>query len=84
MCVRPYQKLTAAKRKLQLLGGIDVSLEGGANNWINGVETVAPGSVAASLQVGPGECCSPRHRVQFNSRDEGSKCVGLYGKQYLP
>ena len=25
--------------------------------------------------VGPGRYCSPRHRVPFNSRDEGSKCV---------
>jgi len=26
-------------------------------------------------KVGPGGCCSPRHRVTFDSRDEGSKCV---------
>jgi len=26
--------------------------------------------------VGRFRCCSPRHRVLFNLRDEGSKCVG--------
>ena len=26
--------------------------------------------------VGPGEFCSPRHRVPCDSRDEGSNCVG--------
>ena len=26
--------------------------------------------------VGRFGCCSPRHRVLFNLRDEGSKCVG--------
>ena len=30
----------------------------------------------APHEVGPGGCCSPRHRVPFNSRDEGSECVG--------
>ena len=30
----------------------------------------------ARVEVGPGGYCSPRHRVPFDSRDEGSKCVG--------
>jgi hypothetical protein len=34
-----------------------------------------PASIAAS-KAGPGRCCSPRHRVSFNSRLTGSKCVG--------
>ena len=25
--------------------------------------------------VGPGRCCSPRHRMPFNSRNQGYKCV---------
>jgi hypothetical protein len=29
-----------------------------------------------SAMVGPGGCCSPRHMVLSNSRNEGSKCVG--------
>ena len=31
------------------------------------------------VQVGPAgttTCCPPRHRMPFNSRNEGSKCVG--------
>ena len=28
---------------------------------------------------GPGGCCSPRHGVPCNSRDGGSRCVGLNG-----
>ena len=31
---------------------------------------------AMSMQAGPGAYCLPRHRVPFNSRDEGSNCVG--------
>jgi len=27
------------------------------------------------LDVGPAGYCLPRHRVPFNSRDKGSKCV---------
>jgi len=26
--------------------------------------------------VGPGRNCAPRHRVSFDTRDEGSVCVG--------
>ena len=29
-----------------------------------------------SLEVGPARHCSPRHRVPFNSRNEGSRRVG--------
>jgi len=25
----------------------------------------------------PGRCCSPRHRIAFNSREEGYKCVSM-------
>jgi len=32
---------------------------------------VSPGSL-----VGPGRCCSPCHRMPFNSRNEGAKRVG--------
>jgi len=32
--------------------------------------------VRTSSTVGPGGCCSPRIRVPFNSRIEGSKCAG--------
>jgi len=28
---------------------------------------------------GSGKYSSPRHRMQFNSRNEGSKCVGRHG-----
>ena len=28
------------------------------------------------LLVGPGRYCSPRHRLPFNSINEGSRCVG--------
>ena len=28
------------------------------------------------LLVGPGRYCSPRHRLPFNSMNEGSRCVG--------
>ena len=31
---------------------------------------------SAGLRVGPGMYFSPRHRLAFNSRNEGSKCVG--------
>jgi len=27
-------------------------------------------------RVGPARCCSPRHRMPLDSRDEGSECVG--------
>jgi len=37
-----------------------------------------------SPAVGPGEHDSPRHRVPFKSRDEGSKCVSRRGEQYPP
>ena len=36
----------------------------------------ARGARSGARGLGPGGCCSPRHRVQFHSRDEGSKCVG--------
>ena len=29
-----------------------------------------------AADVGPAGYCPPRHRVPFNSRDEGSECVG--------
>ena len=32
-------------------------------------------SVNAPREVGPGKCCSPRHRIPFNSIQEGLKCV---------
>ena len=28
------------------------------------------------MLAGPGRCCSPRHRMPFDSRNEGSKCGG--------
>jgi len=28
-------------------------------------------------EVGHGRCCSPRHRMPFDSRDEDSKCVSM-------
>jgi len=34
------------------------------------------GSFAEIRAVGPDGCWSPRHGVPFDSRDEGSKCVG--------
>ena len=39
--------------------------------------TISPGPPdLASLQVGTDGVCSPRHSMRFNSRNEGSKCVG--------
>jgi len=32
--------------------------------------------LAAAATVGPARYCSPRHRLPFNSRNEGSTCVG--------
>jgi len=29
------------------------------------------------LMTGPGICFSPRHRMKFNSRIEGTKCVSM-------
>jgi len=34
------------------------------------------GHLPRDAAVGPAEYCSPRHRKPFNSRNEGSKCVG--------
>ena len=34
-------------------------------------------------EVGPARCCSPRHRMSFNSRHEGSKCVWRRVEQHL-
>ena len=39
---------------------------------------------ARLMEVGLGGSCSPRHRVPFNSSDEGSKCVRRRGEQYPP
>jgi len=41
-----------------------------------GTGTLAALSSRAAYTVGPAGYCSPRHRVLFNSRGEGSKCVG--------
>ena len=30
-----------------------------------------------AIWVGPPACCSPRHRMPFNSRNEGSNCVSM-------
>jgi hypothetical protein len=38
-------------------------------------KTAGGKDLEALRKVGPGGCCSPRNRVLFNSRDEGSKCV---------
>jgi hypothetical protein len=40
--------------------------------------------VAGIIALGAGIHCSPRHRVPFDSRREGSKCVGSRGEQYPP
>jgi hypothetical protein len=40
------------------------------------LRTVTPGGThGASLGLRPGRCCSPRHRMPFNTINEGSKCV---------
>jgi len=39
--------------------------------------------VHSALDDGAGGYCSPRHRVPVISRDEGARCVGRCGKQYL-
>jgi len=33
--------------------------------------------IDGAVLVGPGRCCSPRHRMPRNSRDEGSECVSM-------
>ena len=34
----------------------------------------------ANRTLGPGRCCSPRHRLPFNSGNEGSKCAEWRGE----
>jgi len=36
------------------------------------------------LAVVPGGYCSPRHRMLFNSSNEGPTCVEWCGEQHLP
>jgi len=42
-----------------------------------GLALAAAGAMASGLAVGPDRYCSPRHRMTFNSRNEGSKCVSM-------
>ena len=35
-------------------------------------------------EVGPGRSCSPRHRISFNSGQEGSICIECFSGQHLP
>jgi hypothetical protein len=43
----------------------------------------APPSSQPAPPRGPDRCCSPRHRVPFNSSNEGYERVGCSGEQYL-
>jgi len=36
--------------------------------------------MASMTWRGPGRYCSPRHRMPFNSRIEGAKCVSMTGR----
>ena len=40
------------------------------------VELFESGAILQYLAVGPGRCCSPRHRMSFKSRSETSLCAG--------
>jgi len=40
-------------------------------------EAAAVAEALRSDAVWPGRHCSPRHRMPFNSRNEGSKCVSM-------
>ena len=41
------------------------------------LELTNGGELFHHLEAGPGGYRSPRHRVPFNSRDEGPKCVSM-------
>jgi len=56
--------------KFELVGG------GESVAFTRDVNVVVKLDVNGWLQVGPARCCSPRHRMSFNSKNEGSKCVG--------
>ena len=63
---------THAKREAtQIVDGLE---GGGGRLDMRQVRIVLRPSVGV-VEVGPVGYCSPRHRVTFNSRDEGSKCV---------
>ena len=53
-------------------GGVLVSLSLTNSSF----ECSAEALIRALAAVGPGRYCSPRHRIQFELRHEGSKCVG--------
>jgi hypothetical protein len=73
LSMRPWRAVTVTAKAAAAATG------GGGGGVRRGEATQGYGGGLAEGRVGvvgPGGCCSPRHRVPFNSRDEASQCVG--------
>ena len=79
------QTTTTPEKLKKLQNGSDVrgvALDGVPGEAVTLNEEAAyliGGAFVEWLAVGPGRYCSPRHRMNFNFRNEGSKCVGRRG-----